>query len=124
MRAANREGLRGGYLLRVRLTSPAGRLLFEEAAWVALSGRPGQELARTPFRVTEEGEYVASAQLTCDGRAVAGASRSVWVAENAADLGGARLALLGGDGPSLAPWRAGAPARGATGLAGRPAPCW
>jgi hypothetical protein len=97
VRAANREGLRGGYLLRVRLTSPAGRLLFEEAAWVALSGLPGEELARTPFRASEEGEYVASAQLTRDGSVVAGASRSVWVAETAADLGGARLALLGGD---------------------------
>ncbi len=122
VRLVNRAGLRGAHSLAVRLTSPAGRLLFEEAGWVALDGGPVEELTRTTWRADGEGEHVLGASLYRDGRTVASARRSVWVAGDGAPAAAGQLATLAIDGAlqraldafgvHAAPYAPGAPARG------------
>ncbi|NLD71093.1 MAG: hypothetical protein GX649_00080, partial [Chloroflexi bacterium] len=127
VRVINRGGWRGPHNLRVRLSAPDGRLVFEEAGWVSLAGLPAETLAETPYRPEGEGEFVLRADLGRDGRVLVAARRSLWVAEGppgvsatgaaAGELGvlgpaGALGGLLDRWGLSWAPYALGRPAAG------------
>jgi len=98
VRAVNRAAWRGPHALRVRLTAPNGRLVFEEAAWVSLSGLPVEALAETPYRLAGEGEFVLRAELSRDGQVLAAARRSVWAVEVPRPSPARGLRILGAPG--------------------------